>query len=382
MSAKTAQRGFIEFLEGIANGTETIPNAEGTKHHYVPKTALKRFRSSRRKGRQLYELKKSTGDCKPVDPSDVGWEESLYSVKSVSGNQDGMVEALFARAENYASRSIQQLLKHPEQFNSVDRWNIATFVAIQSRRSPYALDEMHEIGNQAILAQKIMELGDFKGSKAERRLAKQARKKLISGELIVEVPRQDVLQLLLGTFMQIAVIIEGMSWTLLNAVDSHFICSDNPVTMKNPNPEQPWQGVGWQSSPDTFATIPLSSRACLRFGHRGLRLAVKPTRTQLDAINARTYAWAKEAVFGPDPDYLTALFKEAEAHPERFEPPVPSRTVILEDPATADPQVALEHGSQGHVKHLHMADEAGGQQKMSYEIIDSVDDIRRLFANE
>lgn len=81
---------FAEWLRGLARGDRTLPNCEGERHHYTPEFMLKKLRGP---GKQLFQLDKTDGSCKPVRPKDVGWDRNLYAVDSVTGEHDGIIEA-------------------------------------------------------------------------------------------------------------------------------------------------------------------------------------------------------------------------------------------------------------------------------------------------
>lgn len=363
-------------MQRLADGSEPIPNSDGTRHHYVPQSTLRRFRSSARHGRKLFQLDKVRGECVEVKPKEVGWEDGLYSVESLTGSHNGMVEALFAQAENYASTSIQRLLKQPNEFTPTDRSNIAHFTALQGRRTPSGMNELNELANQMTTALKVVEMNNVGGSKKKKALAAEAKRKLLSGTIEIEVPRQNILLLMIEGFVQVAQLVEGMSWALLRPTEGHFICSDGPLTMKDPTPKQPWSGVGWQSSEQVFATLPLSAKGCLRFAHVGAPFSDRRTEGQVELTNRRTYGWATRYVFGPSQEYLEDLYSRAQEEPDQYPPQPKARNVIMEDAETADPRIAKENAERGWAPYMYAPDENGVTRKMSYEVIDSMDDLR------
>jgi hypothetical protein len=102
-----------------------------------------------------------------------------------------------------------------------------------------------------------------------------------------------------------------MDWTLLEAPDEQsFILSDDPLVRLDPlNPNGP---AGWRSSPTVEATMPLDPQYCLRLRQPPLAQSKRViTANEVLDINLRTYAAAREAIFGPTEQLLKSVHAAA-----------------------------------------------------------------------
>lgn len=123
---------FALHMQAVTRGEKPFPTSSGTRHHFVPEFHLRRFRGRTERGKRLFVLDKSDGSVIESTPKEAGWRERLYSIDSVDGQHDGLVEGLFGLAENYASRPLTVLIKAAEpSITDGERANIAYLVAAQ-----------------------------------------------------------------------------------------------------------------------------------------------------------------------------------------------------------------------------------------------------------
>jgi len=92
---------FVNWMNRLNVGEASLPNCEGSRHHYVPRFLLKRFRG----GGKLYELDKQTGEATETTTKEAAWDKDLYKVVSKSGDHDGVIEGFFSLAEGFGARS-------------------------------------------------------------------------------------------------------------------------------------------------------------------------------------------------------------------------------------------------------------------------------------
>lgn len=360
---------FVNWMNRLNAGEESLPNCEGSRHHYVAQFQLKRFRG----GGKLYELDKQTGEVKETTPKEAAWDKDLYKVVSKSGDHDGVIEGFFSLAETFAKEALDGLVRNGENLTEHDRSDLAFLAAIQEQRAPGFLDEL-EIGiRQAELTKLTVDLTNVKGKK--RTEAIETRDALLNGRISLELPRQEVLTQATLALTATWFAINCLPWTVLKAKAGYlFVCSDRPLTMYDPTPPFPWSAPAWESSPLVEATLPLGRDLCLRIGpNQPKRLSVKETTRQVDRINLRTYGWATRYVYGPSPDLLERLQERADEAPR----PVRKRLVMLEDADRADPDAADRNAARGWPRYIGLEDDQGNSRQVSYEVIDTDDDARR-----
>lgn len=370
---------FIRHLEAIGRGEKRLPNADGSRHHFVPEFMLRRFKGSKSEGGQLYQLDKVDGTCEAVSPKEAGWEDSLYEVESVDGQHNGVIEGLFGLAENYAKPALDRL--RAGTLTDDDRSDIAFLIAIQEQRVPGALDDLREFISHAGATHVAVEMANRKGSRRDRRMGQEAYQALVDGRVEVSATRHHALELVPWAIVMLGSGIYSLPWVLLETSDHRFVTSDRPVTMHDPAPPHPWSGLAWQSSPTVAATIPISSRNCLRVAQMDeRRFSTRKAERQVDRINLRTYGWARRYVYGPTEQVLLDLHDRAVAEPATVPAPSRRRMVMLEDLDTADPSVAELNRERGWDPYLLVTQDDGTRVPMSYEVIDSMEDAMRSVA--
>ena len=369
---------FAEWLLGVIRGEKTVPNAEGERHHYTPEFMLRRFRG---KGGKLYQLDKLDGSCEPVRPKDAAWEPNLYTVESVTGEHNGIIEGFFSVAENFAAPSLGVLLNAPARFTEEDRGNVAFLIAIQEQRAPGWLEEWEQRMSQAATVAAVVELGNLPGPKGKRRKAREAAQGLIEGKVTIVPTREGLLQNVLLGLSHTVGPAYGLPWTILRAKTGTFVTSDRPLTMHDPTPPHKFSGAAWLSSPFAVTTMPLSSTACLRIcpSDRG-HFTDRGVSRQVDLINLRTYGWARRVIYGSSSEVLEALHARAVADPKAVPAPTKKRMVLLEDLSTADPEVAQRNRERGWDPYIIQREEDGSYRTMSYEVIDSIEDAQKAVA--
>ena len=360
---------FVNWMNRLNAGEVSLPNCEGSHHHYVPQVLLKRFRG----GGKLYELDKQTGEVKETTPKETAWDRDLYKVVSKSGEHDGVIEGFFSLAEGFAREALDGLVRDGENLTERDRSDLAFLAAIQEQRAPGFLDELKIGIRQAALTKFAVDLTNVKGKK--RKEAIKTRDAILEGRITLEPSDQEALtqatQLLVHTWFAISL----LPWTVLKAKPPYrFVCSDRPLTMHDPTPPHPWSAPAWESSPLVESTLPVGRDLCLRIGpSQPKRLSVKETTKQVDRINLRTYGWATRYVYGPSPDLLERLHERADDAPK----PIRKRLVMLEDADRADPAAADRNAARGWPRYVGMEDDQGNVRQVSYEVIDTDDDARR-----
>jgi hypothetical protein len=156
---------FYDWMRAFTEGKVAFPNSDGERHHYVSQFQLAKFRG---KGR-LYQLDKETGEVRSTTPKDAAWATNLYAVQSTTGEHDGMIEAFFALAENFAAPALRRFLANPDSLTEDDRGDLAFLIAIQEQRVPGFLAETKENIKYAAIGYLAVELANTKGPKGTQR---------------------------------------------------------------------------------------------------------------------------------------------------------------------------------------------------------------------
>jgi hypothetical protein len=362
-------------MQELAEGKRPFPTSDAKRHHYVAQFQLTKFKG---KGR-LYQLDKEDGTCEVVTPKKAAWSSNLYTVESTTGEHDGIVEGFFAVAEGFAAPALKRFLADPVAVSDRDRGDLAFLVAIQEQRVPGHLAEQKEAVTHAGITWAATQLANTKGSKGKKRKGLEAYEALTDGRVTIKPPDQEVLTLSLNMLAEMSQFVNALPWTVLQATDGMFICSDRPLTMHDPTPRYPFSAPGWMSSPMVEATMPLGRSACLRISPRQReRIAVQQTAKQVDRINRRTYGFATRYVYGPSAEVLEDLHELAQADPEAIPKPIKKHMVMFEDPKTADPKIADENAARGWPRYVE--DPEGSGRMLSYEVLDSEEAARRAVA--
>lgn len=64
--------GSSNWMNRLSVGEVSLPNCEGSRHHYVPQMLLRRGK--------LYELDKQTGEVKETTVKKAAWDKDLYRI--------------------------------------------------------------------------------------------------------------------------------------------------------------------------------------------------------------------------------------------------------------------------------------------------------------
>ncbi len=176
---------FVNWMSRLNAGEASLPNCEGSRHHYVPQFLLKRFRG----GGRLYELDKQTGETKETTTKEAAWDKDLYKVVSKSGDHDGVIEGFFSLAEGFASEALDGLVRDGESLTEQDRSDLAFLAAIQEQRAPGFLDELKIMLRHAALTESVVHLTNVKGKRREE--AVETRDAILSGRIMLEPPDQE-----------------------------------------------------------------------------------------------------------------------------------------------------------------------------------------------
>jgi hypothetical protein len=116
--------------------TQMRPDPDSKRHHYVPRTYLKRWASGE-KGRRIWNLDTITGEVRDFSVNSVCVEENFYRVIGLDGEAHNKVEAMFGVVDTELRR-IQTLftqLEDPDALVFDDLIGLGVTVAVQRMRT-------------------------------------------------------------------------------------------------------------------------------------------------------------------------------------------------------------------------------------------------------
>lgn len=283
------------------------------RHHYVPEFLIRRFSPNpQAKQPQVYSLNLKTGAVVREAIINCAVIGHYNTLSRETGMPSGFPEALFSYVEGLAAPVVEKLVCG-DVLSVEERSNFSLFIAFQQQRTPRQREWQRFMYGQAIkfwLLKQIYERPEDSRKSLQKDLGREPteieidefRHKMaedLNEERIVPGITTD--QEILGMFTagrDLPPLIYEMDWILLRAPQGqNFILSDDPLVCLDPaNPDGP---RGWRSSPTVEVTFPLDPQLCL--------LLRQPPRTQREVIispeqildiNLRTYAGAKNTIFG------------------------------------------------------------------------------------
>lgn len=317
------------------------------RHHYVPEFLLRRFSTNPTDEHPpIYRLNVKTGAILPLSTMNCAVIQHYNRLSEASGLPRGFAEAMLAHAEAKATPLVEKLL-HGEILDLQERVDFSIFLMAQQMRTPRGREWHRFTYEQAAtlwLQKEIYQNRDVTNQHLREDLGReptedeidehirQMAESLESGELILSTTSD---QEILGMFVpapELVPLIGDMNWTLLEAPSGHsFILSDDPLVRLDPhNPDGP---ASWRSSPSMEATMPLDPQYCLRLRQPPLAQSRQViTADEVLDINLRTYAAAREAIFGPTEQLLESVNAAAKANDIRVDlyRPTPPNLYIFE----------------------------------------------------
>lgn len=125
--------GSREYMDRLL-ATQGQPDPQSRRHHYVPRTYLKRWSSD---GRRVWSLDTVSGRLRELSVNDVCVEEDFYRVVGSDGEAHNRVEAMFGvvDAELRRIQALFDTLTDPDELEFDDLIGLGVTVAIQRMRT-------------------------------------------------------------------------------------------------------------------------------------------------------------------------------------------------------------------------------------------------------
>jgi Protein of unknown function (DUF4238) len=340
-------------MQDKENKAPEIPKAiqqhlsNAKRHHYVPEFLLRRFSTNPAEEHpQIYRLDVKTGAISKLSTLNCAVIQHYNRLSAASGLPAGFAEAMLSYAETRAVPLVEKLL-HGGILDLQERVEFSIFLMTQQMRTPrgrewlrfgqdqatkfWVLKQLYE--NRDITKEHLREdLGREPTEDETDESIRQTAEPLERDELRVSAG-QDIE--ILGMFTpapDLIPLIGEMNWILLEASGGQsFILSDDPLVRLDPlNPDGP---AAWRSSSTVEATMPLDPQYCLRLRQPPLAQSTRVvTAEEVLDTNLRTYAGAREAIFGPTEQLLESVHAAAKANAIRVDlyRPKPPTMYVLE----------------------------------------------------
>lgn len=339
-------------MPNINNNPSNIPAAiqpylsNAKRHHYVPEFLLRRFSTNPAEEHPpIYRLDIATGIISTLSTTNCAVIQHYNRLSAASGLHAGFAEAMLAYTESHAAPLFEKLFRGA-RLDLEERVTFSNFLFVQQMRTPrgrewlrfgqdqaskfWVLKQLYE--NRDITRQMLQEdLGREPTEDEIDESIRQTAEPLENDELIVSAG--DDMEIL-GMFSQaqdVVPLIGEMNWIVLKApAGQSFILSDDPlVRVDTLNPGGP---AAWRSSSTVEATMPLDPCYCLRLRQPSLAQSTRVvTDDEVLDTNLRTYAGAREAIFGPTEQLLESVHAAAKANSMRvdlYRPQPPSMYVM------------------------------------------------------
>jgi hypothetical protein len=245
------------------------------RQHYLPQFYLRSFAD--RDG-LLCVFDRETKTFRRQRPLNTALEKDFYTITDAQGERSDGLEQMFSKLESAARGVIARVEAGQTGWkDEQEQVYFAVFVAYLYCRTPTfhkeqtaLAEQLYRSGMKAnhptadVTAQLFEQFAKATGDEVDRPLAEEFFAMVQNDRYAVEVPRQNILKVMVAAALHLAGILLSMNWTFATAPpDLAFITSDAPfVITPPPHWNKDWRSYG-VLTPGTASTIPLSARTFL-----------------------------------------------------------------------------------------------------------------------
>jgi hypothetical protein len=305
----------------------------GKRQHYVPRFMLRRFAIDPADKKSLvFRLDKRTGRNQRVNPVNEAVVGHYYRIVGEDGTVDNTADEVLDRIETMAAEVIAKLTSTAYGVTGDDVEGLMLFIVTLKQRTPQgreALREMDERTGELYLEMMLSDREHFHRVMSKRgdtdeeveRERLEMLEELRAGRIVGQSsPEREVGLMFMAVEHTTKTIFEQLGCICLRAPaggKSPFIISDHPVAHYDPTPKMPEAGAGFMSSPNSVTFIPLDPTFALLLvqGQSQTWQDVDITSDEVDEMNLLTYAWAREAIYGPSQESVTRARRLAKQNP-------------------------------------------------------------------
>jgi hypothetical protein len=316
----------------------------GKRQHYIPRVLLRRFAIEPADKRSLiWKLPKSRGGARRVSITNEAVVGRYYRMVLEDGTVVDEADEILDRIENMAKDVIPKLKDADYWVTGDDVFRLVLFIVTLKNRTPQAREALRETDEQ--MADLWLEVVLSDRERYHRTMGKTGRAaedieadrvrflgELREGKLgLQSSPEREVALMLAGLPEAMERLLPVIDITCMRVPEGSkrsFVISDHPVSHYDPTPKAREAGAGFLSSPNSVTWVPLDPRFGLLLGQQrpGSWLNVEVSDAEIDELNLQTYAWAREAIYGPSQAAVTRVREVARAKPKllhelRYRPP-------------------------------------------------------------
>jgi hypothetical protein len=321
----------------------------GARHHYVPRFLLNRFGFDEDGHRRIYRYELESGKAQSLSTADVAVVKDYNTLKSRSKEEAGLFELFFALFEEQAAPIISTLVAGEEP-SLKEMGILANFVAAQQVRTPRGRGYARFMMEEARRLSMINEVATG-GERVKDHLRESLGREPSADEVsewqadTIAVLEHDVKVVadreheIVGQTIALEKLAETVISKQLVVLHSppakrfRFVLSDEPLVRRDPASQS--GNAGWAST-SFEATLPVDPEACLLFqqGEAASVVHMRCPAPKVEEVNLRTYAWAREALFGPNEDRIREVVAQARRSPKLIAAlrPVAPKIYIFEEP--------------------------------------------------
>ena len=288
------------------------------KHHYVPRFYLTGFTNESKEESKLYVFDTEKMDLRTSTPINEGFENHLYRLDTRPTDEGDILDVFeiekgFGNFEDVVSPILKKVRDTFELPEGEDLDILINFIALQSVRTPYHINNFDKpIQDISKMSMKMMLSTKERWESVVNRVKKEkpdfnpklgyeSMKKFVDkGNYDVIVARNYKLSMMLSSIDIMISLLGQRQWSLWIASDlmSHFICSDDPVTITWTNG---LSAAGLQKVPgfgmnNTNVIMPISKNIAI-IGKFEINTGAICSAHAVANINTRTMMFAKRYLY-------------------------------------------------------------------------------------
>ncbi|MBZ0142995.1 MAG: DUF4238 domain-containing protein, partial [Rhodocyclaceae bacterium] len=303
--------------EKIARAQAPVARA----HHYVPGFYLAGFTPSGRRDDFLWVHDGKAKKGWRQRPREVACEKDFYRVDA-EGLSPDVIEQDLAKLESACAQALARVLADRTLPSGETLAGLVGFVTLLIVRTPSFREMYLRNTRELIRFSTRFGIGHPEAFKSFQEEMAREGKPLPDGitqesllaflddesRYTIEIPQLWVLKNLFDVFRGLYPLIAKRTWSLVEATEEDFICSDNPVSLVATSPDVlPHFGFGIR---DTETTFPLDRSLALVGSFDGPASVTQAGKLQVGFLNRRTLQSALRFAYSAREEFVVSVPRE------------------------------------------------------------------------